>query len=241
MGFKCIPDEKIKELTPVAKRVAEITNISLSSGLPFVGGSAFSHKAGMHIDAVLKNPEAYEHISPEAVGNERVFLMSEVAGRSTIIEKIQKIDPTITKSSPKVQELVSKMKELEFQGYQFEGADGSFELLARKVIGRYKPFFKLHYYQTSGINPRAEEGVCACAQIKLEVENQIRLTDYKVRVLDGKSATASKVRVLIESSDGKNTWTTVGVSCDVMEASWLALCDSFEYKLINDIEKHLGK
>ena len=227
----------------------------------------------MHIDAVLKNPEAYEHISPEAVGNERVFLMSEVAGRSTIIEKIQKIDPTITKSSPKVQELVSKMKELEFQGYQFEGADGSFELLARKVIGRYKPFFKLHYYQTSGINPRVEEGVCACAQIKLEVENQIevtagegdgpvnaldialrkalsrfypavnqiRLTDYKVRVLDGKSATASKVRVLIESSDGKNTWTTVGVSCDVMEASWLALCDSFEYKLINDIEKHLGK
>ena len=273
MGFKCIPDEKIKELTPVAKRVAEITNISLSSGLPFVGGSAFSHKAGMHIDAVLKNPEAYEHISPEAVGNERVFLMSEVAGRSTIIEKIQKIDPTITKSSPKVQELVSKMKEIEFQGYQFEGADGSFELLARKVIGRYKPFFKLHYYQTSGINPRVEEGVCACAQIKLEVENQIevtagegdgpvnaldialrkalsrfypavnqiRLTDYKVRVLDGKSATASKVRVLIESSDGKNTWTTVGVSCDVMEASWLALCDSFEYKLINDIEKHLGK
>lgn len=273
MGYSCLPDEKIKELTPVAKRVAEITNISLSSGLPFVGGSAFSHKAGMHIDAVLKNPEAYEHISPSAVGNERVFLMSEVAGRSTIIEKIQKIDPTITKSSPKVQELVSKMKELEFQGYQFEGADGSFELLARKVIGRYKPFFKLHYYQTSGINPRVEEGVCACAQIKLEVEdqievtagegdgpinaldialrkalsrfypavNKIRLTDYKVRVLDGKSATASKVRVLIESSDGKNTWTTVGVSCDVMEASWLALCDSFEYKLINDIENHLGK
>ena len=273
MGYKCIAEEKMKELTDIAKRVAEITNIALNSQLPFVGGSAFSHKAGMHIDAVLKNPEAYEHIAPDAVGNERVFLMSEVAGRATIIEKIQKIDPTITKSSPCVADLVAKMKELEFEGYQFEGADGSFELLARKVIGRYKPFFKLHYYQTNGVNPRPEEGVCACAQIKLEVEgqievtagegdgpvnaldialrkalsrfypavNQIRLIDYKVRVLDGKSATASKVRVLIESSDGKNSWTTVGVSSDVMEASWLALCDSFEFKLINDIEKHLGR
>lgn len=273
LGYKCIEDDRMKLLTSIAKRVAEITNIALNPGLPFVGGAAFSHKAGMHIDAVLKNPEAYEHISPEIIGNERVFLMSEVAGRSTIIEKIQKIDPTITKSSPCVAELVAKMKELEFEGYQFEGADGSFELLARKVIGRYKPFFTLHYYQTNGVNPRPEEGVCACAQIKVEVEgqievtagegdgpvnaldialrkalsrfypavNQIRLTDYKVRVLDGKSATASKVRVLIESSDGKNSWTTVGVSSDVMEASWLALCDSFEYKLINDIEKHLGK
>lgn len=273
LGYKCIEDDKIKNLTSIAKRVAEITNIALDPQLPFVGGAAFSHKAGMHIDAVLKNPEAYEHISPDSVGNERVFLMSEVAGRSTIIEKIQKIDPSITKSSPQVAELVAKMKELEFEGYQFEGADGSFELLARKVIGRYKPFFTLHYYQTNGVNPRPEEGVCACAQIKVEVEgqievtagegdgpvnaldialrkalsrfypavNQIRLTDYKVRVLDGKSATAAKVRVLIESSDGKSTWTTVGVSCDVMEASWLALCDSFEYKLINDIEKHLGR
>ncbi len=273
LGYKCIEEENMKNLTSIAKRIAEITNIALNPQLPFVGGAAFSHKAGMHIDAVLKNPEAYEHISPELVGNERVFLMSEVAGRATIIEKIQKIDPSITKSSPQVAELVAKMKELEFEGYQFEGADGSFELLARKVIGRYKPFFTLHYYQTNGVNPRPEEGVCACAQIKVEVEgqievtagegdgpvnaldialrkalsrfypavNQIRLTDYKVRVLDGKSATASKVRVLIESSDGKSTWTTVGVSCDVMEASWLALCDSFEYKLINDIEKHLGR
>lgn len=273
LGYKCLEDDKMKNLTSIAKRVAEITNIALDPQLPFVGGAAFSHKAGMHIDAVLKNPEAYEHISPDSVGNERVFLMSEVAGRSTIIEKIQKIDPSITKSSPQVAELVAKMKELEFEGYQFEGADGSFELLARKVIGRYKPFFTLHYYQTNGVNPRPEEGVCACAQIKVEVEgqievtagegdgpvnaldialrkalsrfypavNQIRLTDYKVRVLDGKSATAAKVRVLIESSDGKSTWTTVGVSCDVMEASWLALCDSFEYKLINDIEKHLGR
>lgn len=273
MGYKCLEDEKLQELTPIAKRVAEITNVSLNTQLPFVGGSAFSHKAGMHIDAVLKNPSAYEHINPEAVGNQRVFLMSEVAGRATIIEKIQKIDPMISKDNPVVGDIMKKMKQLEFEGYQFEGADGSFELLARKMIGRYQPFFKLHYYQTNGVNPRPEEGVCACAQIKVEVDGQIevtagegdgpvnaldialrkalcrfypavlqiRLTDYKVRVLDGKSATASRVRVLIESTDGNNSWTTVGVSSDVMEASWLALCDSFEYKLIKDIEKHLRR
>ncbi len=272
MRFSCIPDEKLKMLTPVTRRVAEITNIAVNPQLPYVGGNAFAHKAGMHIDAVLKNPAAYEHIEPEAVGNGRVFLMSEVAGRATIIEKIQKIDPSITKDSPVVSEIMKRMKQLEFEGYQFEGADGSFELLARKIIGRYQPFFKLHYYQTNGVNPRPEEGVCACAQIKVEVDgqievtagegdgpvnaldialrkallrfypnvSQIRLTDYKVRVLDGKSATASRVRVLIETTDGEKSWTTVGVSSDVMEASWLALCDSFEYKLIKDIERHIS-
>ena len=105
----------------------------------------------MHIDAVLKNPSAYEHINPEAVGNQRVFLMSEVAGRATIIEKIQKIDPMISKDNPVVGDIMKKMKQLEFEGYQFEGADGSFELLARKMIGRYQPFFKLHYYHLNPI------------------------------------------------------------------------------------------
>lgn len=273
MGFKCIDDNKMVELTSIAKRVAEITNIALNPQLPYVGSCAFSHKAGMHIDAVLKNPFAYEHIEPEKVGNARVFLMSEVAGRATVIEKIQKIDPTIEKSSPLVAEIMAKMKQLEFEGYQFEGADGSFELLARKMIGRYQPFFKLHYYQTNGVNPRPEEGVCACAQIKVEVDgqievtagegdgpvnaldialrkalcrfypavNQIKLTDYKVRILDGTSGTDCRVRVLIESTDGVRSWTTVGVSSDIMEASWIALCDCFEYKLIKDIEKHLKR
>ena len=271
LGFECVPQENMKLLTPICKRIAEITNIALEPGMPFVGSSAFAHKAGMHIDAVLKNPSAYEHVSPEAVGNARVFLMSEVAGRATVIEKLQKIDPSIEKTSPVVAEIMAKIKQLEFEGYQFEGADGSFELLARKMIGRYQPFFKLHYYQTNGVNPRPEEGVCACAQIKLEVDGQIEVTagegdgpvnaldialrkalcrfypavsqikliDYKVRVLEGTSGTDSCVRVLIESTDGNRTWTTVGVSSDIMEASWLALCDSFEYKLIKDIEKHL--
>ena len=269
MGYECIPQENIQKLTSICKRVSEITNISMNSQLPYVGSSAFAHKAGMHIYAVLKNPFAYEHITPETVGNSRVFLMSEVAGRSTIMEKIQKFAPNIQKSDPIVKEIIAKMKELEFQGYQFEGADGSFELLVRKMIGQYQPFFKLHYYQTNGSFPRPEEGVCSCAQIKVEVDGQIeitagegdgpvnaldialrralerfypavakiRLVDFKVRVLDGKSATASKVRVIIESSDGDASWTTVGVSADLIQACWIALCDSFEYKLIRDIEK----
>ena len=273
MKYSCIPDDKMAQLTPAVKKIGEISNINVNPGMPFVGAHAFAHKAGMHIDAVLKNPSAYEHVAPESVGNSRVFLMSEVAGRSMIIEKIRKFDPAITKDSPVVGEIIKRVKELEFEGYQFEGADGSFELLVRKIIGKYQPFFTLHYYQTNGVNPRPEEGVNACAQIKVEVDgqievtagegdgpvnaldialrkalehfypavSQIRLIDYKVRVLDGKSATASRVRVLIESSDGQNTWTTIGVSADVMEASFKALVDSFEYKLIKDVEKRYRK
>lgn len=273
MGYECIDGENLKSLTPICKRIASIANVPLGSSMPYVGANAFAHKAGMHIDAVLKNPEAYEHSEPEAVGNARVFLMSEVAGRSMVIKKIQKFIPSITKDDPVVKTIMERMKELEAQGYQFEGAEGSFELLMRKIIGKYQPFFTLHYYQTSGINPRPEEGVNAIAQIKVEVDGQIaitagegdgpvnaldkamhqalsqfypavdkiRLTDYKVRVIDGKDGTAAKVRVLIESSDGTDSWTTIGVGPDVIEASWKALVDSFEFKLIKDIERHFTK
>ncbi len=272
-GMKCLPEGKIVELTSTVRRLAEIANISLDSSMPYVGTNAFAHKAGMHIDAVTKNPFAYEHIPPESVGNERVFLMSEVAGRSLIIEKIRKFDTNITKSSPVVSEIVAKVKQLEHDGYKFEGADGSFELLVRKIIGKYQPFFKLHYYKTMGEQSMHNGAACSFAQIKIEVDNQIeitagegagpvhaldtalrkalerfypnvsmiRLTDYKVRVLDLQSATASKVRVLIESSDSMEDWTTVGVSTDIIEASWLALVDSIEYKLIKDFEKKYKK
>lgn len=272
-GMKCLPEGKIAELTPTVRRIAEIANISLDNGMPYVGTNAFAHKAGMHIDAVTKNPASYEHVPPESVGNERVFLMSEVAGRSLIIEKIHKFDANITKSSPVVTEIVNKVKQLEHDGYKFEGADGSFELLVRKIIGKYQPFFKLHYYKTMGEQSLYNGAACSFAQLKIEVDNQIeitagegsgpvhaldtalrkalerfypnvsaiRLTDYKVRVLDSQSATASKVRVLIESSDSTEDWTTVGVSTDIIEASWLALVDSIEYKLIKDFEKKYKK
>jgi len=270
MGYECIPAANMKKLTAICNQIAEITNISMNQQSPYVGKSAFAHKAGMHIDAVLKNPFAYEHIEPEVVGNNRVFLMSEVAGRATIIEKINRFAPQIKKDDKIVEKIIARMKELEKQGYQFEGADGSFELMVRKVLGQYQPFFKLHYYTTNGSNPRPEEGVCCCAQTKVEVDgkieitagegdgpvnaldialrkalekfyplvSQIRLVDFKVRVLDGQAATAAKVRVIIESTDGQMNWTTVGVSADLIEASWIALSDSFEYKLIRDIEKH---
>ncbi|WP_407425200.1 citramalate synthase [Treponema sp.] len=273
MDCLCIPSENIQNLTPLCKRVAEITNIALEAGMPYVGASAFAHKAGMHIDAVIKNPFAYEHVTPESVGNERVFLMSEVAGKSMIVEKVQKFDKTLTKSSPVVAEIVKKVKEMEHVGYQFEGADASFEILVRKAIGKYQPFFNLHYYKTSGEFPRFADDQSAFAQFKIDVDGKVvvtagdgdgpvnaldvamrnaleqfypnvahlHLTDYKVRVLDGKSATASRVRVLIESSDGDEHWTTMGVSSDVIEASYLALVDSFEYKLIKDLEKKFGK
>lgn len=272
-GCKCLPDGNLLQLTPIVRRIAEIANVNLDNGMPYVGGNAFAHKAGMHIDAVTKNPIAYEHITPDTVGNDRVFLMSEVAGRSMIIEKIKCFDSTITKDSPVVAEIVAKVKELEHGGYQFEGADGSFELLVRKIIGKYQPFFKLHYYKTMGEQPCRDSNICSFAQLKIEVDNQIeitagegdgpvhaidvalrkalvrfypvvssiRLIDYKVRVLDSKSATASKVRVLIDSSDGAESWTTVGVSTDIMEASWIALVDSIEYKLIKDVEKKFKK
>ncbi len=273
LGYECIPQENLKLLTPICKRVAEITNISLEAGMPYVGASAFAHKAGMHIDAVIKNPFAYEHIEPETVGNERIFLMSEVAGKSMIVEKVQKFDSSLTKSSPLVAEIVKKVKDLEHQGYQFEGADASFELLVRKTMGKYQPFFKLHYYKTSGEFPRVLDDQSSFAQVKLDVEgnavitagegdgpvnamdaalrkalvqfypvlSKIHLTDYKVRVLDGKEATASSVRVLIESSDGESFWSTMGVASDVIEASYIALVDSFEYKLIKDLEKKYSK
>ncbi len=263
MGYECIPAENMKKLTAICNQIAEYTNISLNQQNPYVGKNAFAHKAGMHIDAVLKNPFAYEHVEPESVGNNRVFLMSEVAGRATIMEKLSRIAPEVKKSDRMVDKIIAQMKDLEKQGYQFEGADGSFEILVNKVLGEYKPFFKLHYYNTTGSNPRPEEGVCCCAQIKVEVDgkieinagegdgpvnaldialrkalekfypevSKIRLVDYKVRVLDGRSATAAKVRVIIESTDGQKSWTTVGVSADLIEASWIALSDSFEYQL----------
>ena len=269
LGYECIPEKNMKLLTPVCKRVAEITNIALPSGMPFVGSSAFAHKAGMHIDAVIKNPFAYEHVEPETVGNERVFLMSEVAGKSMIVEKVQKFDKSLTKSSPVVADIVKKVKELEHQGYQFEGADASFEILVRKSLGKYKSFFNLHYYKTSGEFPRFADDQSSFAQVKLDVDGKavvtagegdgpvnamdvalraalvqfypavekVHLTDYKVRVLDGKGATASSVRVLIETTDGDSTWHTMGVSSDVIEASYIALVDSFEYKLMKDLEK----
>lgn len=268
LDYKCISDENMEKLTHVAREVSEIANLKLDDRAPFVGKTAFAHKGGMHIDGVSKNSKSFEHIDPELVGNERKFLTSEVAGRTTILSMIQKIAPNIEKNSPETVKIIDRLKELEYEGYQFEGAEGGFELVIRKELGKYKPFFELETFKIVGDYP-SNVDESATAMIKISVDGKkeitaaegegpvnaldkalrkalevfypalsdVHLTDYKVRVLDSGSATASKVRVLIESSDGVDSWTTVGVSKDIIEASWGALVDSIEYKLIKDIEK----
>ncbi len=258
-GCTCIPRENLALLTRTARSIAETANITLSRAVPYVGDSAFAHKAGMHADGVLKLPRSFEHVDPKSVGNERRFLMSEIAGRTAVVEKIQKIRPELTKDSPEAQEIVESLKELEARGYQFEGAESSFELLVRKKTGDYHPFFELINYQIVSGRP-AEPDCSATATIKVRVGEKtqlmaaegngpvnaldralrsalevfypqlrgVRLIDYKVRVLDSRDATAAAVRVLITSTDGDGIWTTVGVSGDVLEASWTALVDSIE-------------
>jgi 2-isopropylmalate synthase len=220
------------------------------------------------MDGVRKCSASFEHVAPDSVGNARRFLMSEVAGRSAVLERLRKLDPAIQKGDAVVDAVVGRLKEMEQEGYQFEGADGSFELLMRKALGTYKPLFVLDHFRVLSEGPSVgENGASALMKVSVEGQTeitaaegdgpinaldrslrkalerffpalgQVRLTDYKVRVLDGTAATASKVRVLIESTDGREVWTTVGVSTNIIEASWIALVDSIEYKLIRDREQ----
>ncbi len=267
-GKKCIPEENMGLLTSTANNIAEIANIILQANEPYVGASAFAHKAGMHADGVIKASNSFEHINPEVVGNERRFLVSEIAGRTAIVKKINKLFPELDKNSPEIRDIMERLKVLEFEGYQFEGADSSFELVVRRRLQKYEPFFELVNYKVMIENPY-EDGCSATATLKLKVGKETRLVsaqgdgpvhaldlalrqalvefyptlekaqliDYKVRVLDSREATAAKVRVLITSSDGKMTWSSVGVSTDIIEASWIALVDSIEYKLLSDREK----
>ena len=267
-GCKCIPEDNMMMLTEAARNMAEIANVRLPKGEPYVGMSAFAHKAGMHADGVLKNSSTFEHVDPELVGNERRFLMSEISGRTAVLEKIRRYCPEISKNSPELNQIIEQLKQMEMEGYQFEGADGSFELLVRKTLKQVPSFFELMYYRITGEKPY-EDGQSAIATLKVKVGEEfqnaagegngpvnaldrglrsallgfypslagVHLVDYKVRVMDSRQATAARVRVLITSTDGVNEWTTVGVSGDVIEASWIALSDSIEYKLIKDKEE----
>jgi 2-isopropylmalate synthase len=224
----------------------------------------------MHIDAVLKAPSSFEHIPPETVGNSRRILMSEVSGRGTIIQLINEVDPTIDKHSEAATRVMDRIKELEYEGYQFEGAESSIRLLIRKELGKFKPFFQIEDFKTIGEKPVAGRAISASAVVKVSVDGKeainaaegdgpvnaldkalrktletfypsirdLRLTDFKVRVID-QGATASKVRVLIESTDGQDIWSNVGVSTDVIEASLIALVDAVEYKLLSDMERRV--
>jgi 2-isopropylmalate synthase len=263
LGFRCIPPENMERLTLAARTVAEISNVALDERAPYVGYNAFAHKGGMHIDGLMKTSESFEHIDPGTVGNERQFVLSEVAGRSALAQRIQLLFPGIGRNAPEITSLTKKLKEMELEGYQYEGADASFEMLVRRHMPAYKPFFKVEYFKFIGEQPDRATGLSAFGTVKVDVEgrkqvtggegdgpvhaldqalrtamevffpvlSQVHLTDYKVRVLDSNMATAARVRVIIETTDGEREWTTVGASTDIIEASFAALVDSLEYKL----------
>jgi len=264
-NYSLIPDKALSELTHISRVVAEISNISLSN-MPYVSKSAFSHKSGMHIDAVIKNPVSFEHINPSLVGNKRNFLISEMSGKSAIMNLLKKIDPELTKESEKTKEVLNYLKELEYQGYQFEAAPASLELYIRKYLGLYTPYFNIERLQIFSELEGRSKDTSSFMMIKVIVDkkeeitavdsdgpvhamdmgirkalnvffpeiDKTHLTDYKVRVLDSQAATGAKVRVLIETEDNKDAWTTIGVSTDVIEASKIALIDALEYKLLKD-------
>ncbi len=264
-GLQCGRSAPIKlaSLVETARRIADISNNVMRPTKPYIGKSAFAHKGGMHIDANAKLDGCYEHIDPKLVGNKRRLLLSEVSGRATIAEKARTIVPTIDRSSPETAIITERLKELEHQGYQFEAADASFELLIKKLVCDYKPHFNVNFYKSTDDFPSTNGKLQASAMIQVEVNgmtetsaslgngpvnaldaalkraltvfypvlSEVTLTDFKVRVIEANSTTAAKVRVLIESTDSHRVWTTVGVSSDIIEASFEALCDSLEYKL----------
>lgn len=265
MGLNVVTDEQLRKLTEISFAVSEIANILHDERQPYVGEAAFAHKGGAHIDGVLKVTRSFEHIDPALVGNTRQYVLSDQSGGSMIVDKLQALKPDVNKKDPAVQQILANVKEMEYQGYQFEAADGSFNLLMQKQLGLYKDPFRFLGFRV--IEEQLENGTLFSeATIKVEANGQIEhtaaegngpvaaldhairkalskffpslaavhLVDYKVRVLDGRDGTNAKVRVLITSSDGKENWGTIGVSENIIEASWIALIDSLNYKLAKD-------
>jgi len=269
LKIDCISDEQLAKLTEVSRFVAEVANVAHPSHLPYVGASAFAHKAGLHVNAVLKTAASFEHIPPALVGNRQRILVSELSGRSNILAKARQLGIDLSDNEAEARRLTEEIKRLEHQGFQFDAAEASFELLLRRSQLEYRaPFELLHFLV---VVQRASDGaLLAEATVKVRVGDQVmhtaaegngpvhaldsalrkalrgfypevgrvQLTDYKVRVLDGETGTAARVRVLIESTDGERTWTTVGSSTNIIEASWLALADSLEYFLVHSRNGH---
>ena len=271
MGIETIPSQNLELLTPVSHHVAELVNITLNPQQPYTGASAFAHKAGLHVSAISKRPDAYEHVSPESIGNGTRFLVSEMAGRSTLELKAKEIG--INLDGKIIGDVVEALKRLEYEGYHFEVADASLELLMRGASGWTQDFFNLKRFSVD-MNHRGS-GSRAWNEISVEVDTravvdlevngkelvgvgdgngpvnaidtalrsvlidtypqleQISLVDYKVRVLDTDKGTGAVTRVLLDSTNGEETWTTIGVSENIIEASWQALVDSIVYGLLH--------
>jgi 2-isopropylmalate synthase len=262
--------DSLRHLTSLSRFVAEKANIIPDKRQPYVGEAAFSHKAGQHADVILKAAHLMEHVPGDLVGNERRLLLSELAGKSTVLKKMAKYGE-FDKSSQAVQELTARLKELEEQGYEYEAAEASFDLVIRRTLGRYRPLFELRNYHLESFKA-ADSPAKTVGRIFLQTESKelmgagvglgpvetldyclrdalatshpflarIKLIDFAVRVLNPERATAAKVRVFITSSDGERNWNTVGVSENVIEASWQALVDSMEYYYNNEILEENG-
>ncbi len=270
MGIETLPPERMHRLTTVAHHVAELVNMPLNPQAPYVGHSAFAHKAGLHVSAIAKRPDAYEHVSPDAVGNGTRFVVSELAGKSTLVLKAKELGLEL--DGPQLTDVVETLKRLEHEGYHFEVADGSLELLMRRATGWEPNWFHVESFRVIVDDTRridyltGEErpGVLTEATVKVHVGDQryiataegngpvnaldnalrralmhrfpelerLKLTDYKVRVLDTQHGTEAVTRVLIDSTDGSTTWTTIGVNENIIEASWQALLDSIHFGLL---------
>ena len=265
LGMEAIPKENLAGLRELSRFVSEMYNRQPWQHQPYVGDSAFAHKAGMHVSAVTKHPETYEHVNPELVGNHRRVLVSELAGQSNVLWKAARSGIDLDKNTPETKQILKVLKELEDQGYEFEGAEGSFELLMDKAREKHQSGFDLEGWRVV-VEKRGDAPPVSEATIKLSVkgipehtaaegngpvsalDNALRkaldefypnlktmsLRDYKVRSLEGTQGTSAKTRVLITSGDGHETWGTVGVSPNIIEASWQALVDSVDYKLRMD-------
>ena len=264
-GFDCAAN--LERLKPLARKIAEISNLRMRHSMPYVGKCAFAHKGGLHIDAVQKLPSSFEHIDPSLVGNERRFLLSEMSGRGSILPRLARFAPGLTKDSPETAAITEEVKQREFLGYQYEGAEASFELLVKRYLGQWTPHFNVIMYKLSEDFPAPDGDRQSSALIKIEVGGKakmacatgigplhaldtamrdalkafypeigkLRMSDYKVRVIETNKATDATTRVLMETTDpDSTTFTTIGVSTDVVEASFLALVDAFEYKLSKD-------
>jgi len=265
MGIDCIADDKLKELTHVSHFVSEMSNMKQQNNQPYVGESSFAHKGGMHINAIMKNPKTYEHIDPVLVGNHRRVLVSELAGKTGVLIRAKDLDLDLSKEDPKTKKILQLVQKLEHEGYHFEAAEASFEILMKRALKKYKKFFDLEGFRVV-IEKKSDKKITTEAIIRIKVKgikehtaadgdgpvnaldnalrkalkdfyptlSKMHLSDFKVRVLDEKAGTAAKVRVLIQSQDEMDSWNTIGVSENIIEASWQALLDSVEYKLLKD-------
>jgi len=272
MGRTCVSPENLKKLKSLSRYVSETANLVPLNNRPFVGKSAFAHKGGIHVSAIMKVPIAYEHMDPQLVGNERRVLVSDLSGKSNVTYKAEELGLSLGNNGYDSRKIVSEIKQLEQEGYQFDAAEGSFKILLEKLTDQFDPLFDLESFRVT-IEKDGDKPCTAHATVKISVGNTheitaaegygpvsaldnalrkalgrffpdldtMRLVDFKVRVIDGTRGTDAKVRVLIESRDQDQLWSTIGVSEDIIEASWHALADSFQYKLAHEKNVRAGQ